>query len=163
MSLISKLALYFFAFSCCNAAYFSTPYSSIDQAASTCLREVMPQSKADNAEYGGGIYMVDGQYFCTPAESQHGEEKVSIHIRIPKSAKFVGLYHTHPSFSAYYGDSEMFSATDVKVALALNVPSYIGVLSSNTIHRFIPHVDKTYTVLAFDSHCTDRVTAGEIL
>lgn len=131
------IGLYFFVSICCIAP-FCYSYPTADEAASAALHQIMPVSAERQVEYGGAIYEQDGEYLFTEPQSSNNTREVTIHIRLPKSAKFVALYHSHPGLEA---DSEEFSEMDIEVATKLNVPSYIGVTRSNTIHRFIPHQD----------------------
>jgi len=93
-------------------------------------------------EWAGVIVQIKDKFFYTCPVSSGEFSTFTVRAAFPKSAKLVAIYHSHPG-TEYAG--EYFSPDDVAVAKQLNLPSYIGVLTSHNIHRYIPSKDSTQT------------------
>jgi proteasome lid subunit RPN8/RPN11 len=125
------------------------------------LAQVSADSEHQQSEYGGVVYEQNGE-LCATQPNQGDGTRVEIHAFLPKGAKLVALYHTHLG----PGDaSEQFSEADIDGAKRLNVASYILVLHSHAIRRFIFGQDRSRLIddngKTFSISYGTRVSNGE--
>lgn len=134
---------FFLAFAFVVSAHANTPpvidadiqvqqhFTSLESAAIAGLTSA---NKHFGVEYGGVVYKIGDKYYFTNPITQNDNQQVQFAVRLHHGAKIVALFHTHPSAQ----DSDEFSAMDIKVANALNVPSYIAVQESGEILVYKP-------------------------
>lgn len=109
-------------------------YETIDAAAAAGLALASLATQEDH-EYAGGIYKrQDGSYCYTVPVSNGSDENFRIQVQIPTGSKLAGLYHTHPAFP----ESDQFSESDINVAKAMHLPSFIKIIASGEIKLFDP-------------------------
>lgn len=110
-------------------------YPTLDSAAKAAFAATV----RCNVEYGGLLYFDNGEYFYTKAVTDNLGNEVTLRGSFPKTARLVGLYHTHPGMTQA---SDAFSLEDLKVADRAGVPSYVLALSTGSIHLYRPGKDK---------------------
>lgn len=109
-------------------------YETIDAAAAAGLALASATGQEDH-EYAGVIYRrLDGSYCYTVPVSNGSDENFRIQVQIPTGSKLAGLYHTHPAFP----ESDQFSESDINVAKAMHLPSFIKIIASGEIKLFDP-------------------------
>lgn len=126
-----------------SVADLTHPFSTPDEAAIYALRQVPAITRLH--ERGGVVFAWQGHYwFTSPAGGNNGYSPGDLHFLIPRGAKIVALYHTHPVGPL----STMLSPEDVQLANDKNWVSYVGMFQSNAIVRYVPHVTPTYKIAA---------------
>src|SRR5262249_10209764 len=99
-------------------------YSSRDAAGTDAIRDINPQSIAQDVEYAGRIYRnSDGTYSYTSPNK--GTKDTSYSGSCPAGTSNAGDYHTHGANDPGY-DNEHFSPQDKRVNNAEGVPGYLG-------------------------------------
>lgn len=113
-------------------------FATSDEAAVAALR--IAASQSDTYEYGGCLYVSEGQYFYTTPVSDRNEYQFKAECQLDIKS-FVGIFHTHPD-----GGGIGFSGEDVKVANGYKVVSYIAILQARNsrVVKFIPEKTKSY-------------------
>jgi hypothetical protein len=113
-----------------------TGFDSLDAAAKYAEKLAMDLSK--DYEFGGALYEREGKYFFTTAVTNKNSYKVDYQISLPKGAKMIGMYHTHPDSSPY---SDAFSVSDIETANRMMMTMYVGVVSKNHTLKYDPQKD----------------------
>jgi hypothetical protein len=144
---------------------FALGYNDADDAARAGIRAAVASSS--QFERGGGVLQgTDGKFYYTlPVGGKDtGEVKFGVQFN-EKLFKLVAVYHTHPrECPDVCADdvTEYFSATDVQTAQELHVVSYIGILKTHSISKFIPEKDPLETVDANKGDgSSENVSLGE--
>ena len=119
-------------------AHASDAFDTTDEAASAALHTVQDVSRETNSEFGGLLYSFEGKVFYTDVVTDKSPGTVTLRGKMPKGAKLVGIFHTHPGMSDI---AEQFSQSDLDVARTLKVPSYIIATKSGHIHCFTAGID----------------------
>ncbi len=109
-------------------AHAETQCLTLDEAAKAALAEAMPLST--EFEYGGAIIVRDGCHTFTPPKTSGLIGDVAVRVAFSTSYTLAGIYHTHPANSPL---DHVFSPADVRTQRALQVPSYIGVVSTGMV------------------------------
>jgi len=135
---------------------FLTP----DEAAVDALRRITEAKY----ELGGVIYSdPSGRYMYSDPQGDQRTGSFRAEVRIPKNAKPVALYHTHPHMvEGEQKLSEMFSADDVKTANAMKLASYIRSMASGNIRKYHPGVTPTRPE-GGSRFSRGRISEGELL
>lgn len=134
LSIAATITVILSLLSCNKAPHVPTSYTAMTTAAIAGLSQAAIASKT--IEYVGVVYSLGGMYYYTiPQSSGSNVGFHNVEIKIPKGARFVALYHTHPAgeFSNY------FSKTDVDEANALNITSYVAILADDRVIVYIPN------------------------
>lgn len=144
-------------------------FNTRDEAAKAAFTVALPLSVG--VEYGGAILQCGENFIFTEAVTLNHHSDVMFKIGRPVTCVVAGLYHTHPKTDTGFKDSDnnlnrqstYFSPADIEIAKKLNLASYIGVQTDNTIRVFIP--GKTpQTVQSFTGYSgLTRISSGEIL
>lgn len=109
-------------------------YETIDAAAAAGLALASGSGQEDH-EYAGVVYRrLDGSYCYSVPVSNGSDENFRIQVQLPKGSKLAGLYHTHPIFP----ESDQFSESDINVAKAMHLPSFIKIIATGEIKLFDP-------------------------
>lgn len=164
--------IYFFTLNCCIAPFCysaelpvsiqteTVAYSTLDDAAKAALNEATSLSTVNKTEFGGILLERDGQFFYTAPVSTSETSALDFKARFQHGSNFVGLYHTHPGSQL---EAELFSPPDVEIATKLQITSYIGVLRSNTIHKFKAGDRTEKLIETFVKSSTNTVAKGETI
>lgn len=105
-------------------------FSSPSDAARDAIRMYNPRSIRENREYGGTIYRLPGSTkfsYVTPPNIQPSERttgSVSTAQQLPTGAVEAGRWHTHGKTENF--TDEEFSQTDLMLAYARKIPSWLG-------------------------------------
>jgi len=113
-------------------------YSSMDEAAVAASTQAMQLSITN--EYGGAVYLWDNQYYYTTAVTENRDDAVNYQVTLPKAAKIVAMYHTHP-MKPY---ANMFSDADMMIGKHLKVTMYVGVVSRHHVIKYDYKVSTIY-------------------
>lgn len=108
-------------------------FDTLDSAAVAALQASTELSQTQ--EYAGVIYKLNGEYWYT-APQPGDETSFKLHVRFPVAAQLVALYHTHPGTDTHLANE--FSPQDTQTAKALNLPSYMRVISNYEVLRLSP-------------------------
>lgn len=142
----------------CRAAETSLPYPSQEAAVKAAFTACLERSTL--LEYAGGVYQDHGQfYYSVPFSDGSQYEVRSFKIAIPRSARLVALYHTHPRSYLPGDNSEEISDADIHTATNMAVPSYVGILKTHRIVVYIPHVSP----LVFKQDGAIHISYGQIV
>lgn len=117
-------------------------FQSPDDAAIHALNKVTEPTY----EMGGVVYQ-DPQGFYSHSDPTGNARtgKFTAEVRIPKAAKPIAIYHTHPGHGDDAELSERFSSDDVKVANQMKMLSYIRAMESGNIKKYEPGKTSTDT------------------
>lgn len=122
-----------------SKCHASEAYPTQEAAAIAAVNACIDRSTA--FEYAGGIYQDHGQFFYTVPYSSGSERDVeTFKLRVPKSARLVALYHTHPMTGLPGDNSEFISDADISTANNMGIASYVGILKTHKIVVYIPHI-----------------------
>lgn len=113
-----------------------TAYATLDEAAVAAEAAAMILTK--HYEFGGVIFTADGKFYFTPAMTSKGTHSINVQARF--AGHLVAIYHTHPGPEE---SNRAFSEDDVRTAIGMKVPSFIGVMFDGSVHKFTPGVSKT--------------------
>lgn len=115
----------------------STPFDSLDSAASAFKKQIDP---ANHTEQSGVFYGTpDGKYQSSIPVSQKEHDRFALRAQIAKGSSLGAIFHNHP------GDDEraqVFSPEDIQTATQLKVPSYV-MFQDGSIRKFVPGTTKT--------------------
>ncbi len=118
-------------------------FNSPDDAAVRALNRVQDPTY----EQGGVVYQdKNGFYSFSEPQGNQRTGKFEAEVKIPKSAKPVAIYHTHPGYGDAAEFAENFSPDDLKMAHQLKLLSYIRAMDSGNIKKFEPGKTKTDAV-----------------
>jgi len=111
---------------------------NIEKAARDALNKILARSISERSEYGGVIYLLDGQYLFTEARTQGYGNTVNVgqwepNRSCPAGSTPVAYYHTHPNIKA--GEFKMeynkFSQDDKDLAKDISLYAYLGTLDGS--------------------------------
>lgn len=117
-------------------------FSTIDAAATAGIR--MAVASSTQFERGGGILLgPNGKYYFTAPVGGSNAGEVKFKVEFSNTFKIVAVYHTHPAKCPVCETdlSDYFSNMDIKTALNLNLVSYIGIIKTHSVSKFVPHHD----------------------
>jgi hypothetical protein len=110
----------------------------IENVARDALNKILAKSIMERAEYGGMIYVKDGKYAATDAQTQGYGNTVNVgqyepNRGCPEGSTPVAYFHTHPNIKA--GDFSMeynkFSDEDVSLSKDMGLDAYLGTLDGS--------------------------------
>lgn len=111
---------------------------AIEKVARKALNGILSKSITERKEYGGMIYLLDGEYHANEPRTQGYGNTVNVgqyepNRGCPEGSQPVAYYHTHPNFSA--GGIPMkyneFSPEDIDLAKDLMLDAYLGTLDGS--------------------------------
>ncbi|MDE1829271.1 MAG: DUF4329 domain-containing protein [Thaumarchaeota archaeon] len=145
---------------------FPLGYNNANDAARAGIEAAVTSST--NFERGGGVLQgTDGKfYFTNPVGGKNpGEVQFKVEYNNQKF-KLVAIYHTHPAECpgpcVQIDLTEFFSTMDVETAATLNVVSYIGILKTHTMSKYVPNHDPLELIdSANGDGTTESVSLGE--
>ena len=135
----------------------STAYYSEETCAIAALVAVMNLNQG--IEYGGFIVEENGKFYYSRPVTNNSSEEIQYDAIVPKNAKFVAVYHTHPD----YPESNVYSSVDVRFAETNKVNSYLGVQQDDTIRVFEPGKSYVYTTDSNSSAVDSTVSDGVVI
>lgn len=116
--------------------------TAVDQAAAAALQEIAAMPAAVDVEFVALLYQApDGTVGVTDYQGQAAEGKSSWTGRVP--GKIVGIVHNHPALQYREPRRAMtFSQTDVKSAIAFDVPIYLVVVNDDGSRQYRKYVPR---------------------
>lgn len=111
----------------------------MDNVARSALNGILRQSIESRKEWGGMIYVLNGQVMAMPPRTQGEPHKVDVgqhepNCSCPHGATPVAYYHTHPlaSFAGLPAKYNEFSPEDLAVVTDYNLEAaYLGSLDGS--------------------------------
>lgn len=111
-----------------SAGTASAACLTLEEAALAAVAEALPLSRT--TEHAGALYALDGCHYFTTPQTSGGADTVKVRVQFPGNARLAGIYHTHPNNGS---TSALFSPDDVAIQIALNLPSFIGVVRDSSV------------------------------
>jgi hypothetical protein len=108
-------------------------YASLQDAARAAIAAALPLSS--ESEYGGVLIQCERGHYATEPVTSHNPKQVEYTARVPSGCTLAGLYHTHTGTDV---GALKFSHIDVRNALKLRVPSFLGVRLDVLVRVFDP-------------------------
>lgn len=122
---------------CVDATLSCQSYETLEDAVIDAVKRYNPCSIHNDTEFLGAVlYNPDpGKgYIYSIGTGEHGENNISVRVKVPKGYSMVAFWHTH-------GDSDwshaFFSATDTALAEKFRLPLYLANYSG-TVRVFEP-------------------------
>ncbi|MEM8499128.1 MAG: DUF4329 domain-containing protein [Pseudomonadota bacterium] len=112
-----------------NRAMFSLErFNSERQAVEAAVKRFNPYSVREDREYLGAVVKLavranEPAYRYLVARGKPGQDRVSIHLPIPKRAKIVAFWHTH---GAHGPNRHLFSSSDTRLVRKTGKPFYMA-------------------------------------
>lgn len=144
---------------------FALGYQTVDQAATAGIRAAVTSST--QFERGGGVLEgSDGKYYYTAPVGGKNPGEVKFGVEYNKNNfRLVAIYHTHPPDCPGVCPNDLteyFSAMDVEMAQNLHLVSYIGILKTHSVSKFVPEHDPLKSVDANKGDgSSENVSLGE--
>lgn len=129
--------------------FFAAPAvanSIIEHTAVNGLRVAKKESLADHREHGGMIFLLETEFgpIVQYLEPRDGGDRTAVRVidksKLPPGAVMVGTYHVHICMNGYY--HEVFSKTDLIVAVISGVPEFMLDECTGLIHEFDTKLDR---------------------
>ncbi|MFK8020993.1 MAG: DUF4329 domain-containing protein [Pseudomonadales bacterium] len=90
---------------------------------SAAMSRFNPHSIESNREYIGAIVEIQGKFRYLVARGLPNQDKVSVHLPVPKNAEIVAFWHTHGAAGPH---RHLFSAVDTRLVRSSGKPFYMA-------------------------------------